>query len=106
MKVKELIIKIKREKDSEKKVEKIIKELKVKEEVIEEVDRSEIKKEEIERIYKRRMKNKRYKFEIRRKEIECLMQKRKEWKEIIERKIDEGLIVEEDIEMKEKLMGE
>ncbi|AAX73747.1 hypothetical protein L273_00345 [Brucella abortus B10-0091] len=105
MNVKAFIIHLKRATDRAPQVEKLVKELPVKAEVIEAVDSRALNKDEIARIYKRRLHTPRYPFALSRNEIACFLSHRKAWQAIIDRKLDAGFIVEDDIALTENFMG-
>lgn len=67
--------------------------------VLEAVDGAELGAEEIETVYRRHLHRPRYPFALRKAEIGCFLSHRKAWREIVDRQLDAGLIVEDDVEL-------
>lgn len=55
-------------------------------------------------VYRRHLQSPRYPFELRRTEIACFLSHRKAWQEIVDRDLDAGLIVEDDVAVDEHLL--
>jgi GR25 family glycosyltransferase involved in LPS biosynthesis len=73
--------------------------------VVDAVDGLALGDREIEAVYRRHLHRPRYPFALRKAEIGCFLSHRKGWQAIIDRGLDAGLIVEDDIEPDEKLFG-
>jgi GR25 family glycosyltransferase involved in LPS biosynthesis len=73
--------------------------------VLDAVDGLALAESEIEAVYRRHLHRPRYPFELRKAEIGCFMSHRKAWRAIVERGLDAGLIVEDDVEPDENLFG-
>jgi GR25 family glycosyltransferase involved in LPS biosynthesis len=67
--------------------------------IVDAVDGQLLGDAEIGEVYKRHLHRPRYPFELRRGEIGCFLSHRKAWREIVERGLDAGLIVEDDVEV-------
>ena len=73
--------------------------------VLDAVDGLSLTDGEINAVYRRHLHRPRYPFALRKAEIGCFLSHRKAWQAIIERGLDAGLIVEDDVEPDEKLFG-
>jgi GR25 family glycosyltransferase involved in LPS biosynthesis len=73
--------------------------------VINAVDGLALGDREIEAAYRRHLYRPRYPFALRKAEIGCFLSHRKAWQAIIDRGLDAGLIVEDDVEPDEELFG-
>lgn len=67
--------------------------------VIEAVDGSQLSDQEIARVYSKNIHRPKYPFELQRGEIGAFLSHRKAWAAIVERNLDAGLILEDDIEL-------
>ena len=78
-------------------VEKLLTELRLPAGIVDAVDGSRLSREEIAAVYRRNLHRPRYPFELRPTEIGCFLSHRKAWQAILDRKLDAGLIVEDDV---------
>jgi GR25 family glycosyltransferase involved in LPS biosynthesis len=73
--------------------------------VVDAVDGLALEDGEIEAVYRRHLHRPRYPFALRKAEIGCFLSHRKAWQAIIDRGLDAGLIVEDDVEPDDGLFG-
>jgi GR25 family glycosyltransferase involved in LPS biosynthesis len=73
--------------------------------VLDAVDGSTLGTEEIEAVYRRDLHRPHYPFALRKGEIGCFLSHRKAWQAIVDRGLDAGLIVEDDVEPDARLFG-
>ncbi len=99
MNIKAFIIHLARSTDRGPQVDKLIRELPVKTEVIDAVDSRALADAEIKRVYRRKLHAPRYPFELSKNEIACFLSHRKAWQAIVDQKLDAGFIIEDDIEL-------
>lgn len=66
--------------------------------VVDAVDGLELSDGAIGAVYRRRLHRPHYPFEMRKTEIGCFLSHRKAWQAIVDRQLDAGLIVEDDVE--------
>jgi GR25 family glycosyltransferase involved in LPS biosynthesis len=78
-------------------VEKLLTELQMPAGIIDAVDGLALSREEIAAVYRRNLHRPRYPFALRPTEIGCFLSHRKAWQAILDRKLDAGLIVEDDV---------
>jgi len=71
--------------------------------VVDAVDGLALEDGEIEAVYRRHLHRPRYPFALRKAEIGCFLSHRKAWQAILDRGLDAGLIVEDDVEPDEEL---
>jgi len=67
--------------------------------VIDAVDAERLSDEEIARVYRPVLHRPRYPFPLRRTEVACFLSHRMAWKTIIDRGLDAGLVIEDDVEL-------
>lgn len=67
--------------------------------VIEAVDAKDLSDEDIARVYRPKVRRPRYPFALRKTEIACFLSHRKAWQTILDRDLEAGLIVEDDVEV-------
>ncbi|MCT7374872.1 glycosyltransferase family 25 protein [Chelativorans salis] len=67
--------------------------------VIDAVDGQTLPEEKVAEVYKPRLHRPRYPFPLRISEIACFLSHRKAWAAIVDRKLDAGLVVEDDVEI-------
>ncbi len=67
--------------------------------VIEAIDGGQLSDQEVARVYTRDLHRPHYPFELQRGEIGAFLSHRKAWTAIVERNLDAGLILEDDIEL-------
>ena len=72
-------------------------------EVLPAVDGSRLRREEIERLFRRALHRPRYPFALSKAEIGCFESHRQAWRQIVDRDLDYGLIVEDDISFKPEI---
>lgn len=73
--------------------------------IVDAVDGLALGDDEIEVVYRRHLHRPRYPFALRKAEIGCFLSHRKAWQAIIDRGLDAGLIVEDDVEPVEGSFG-
>jgi GR25 family glycosyltransferase involved in LPS biosynthesis len=73
--------------------------------VVDAVDGLALAESEIGAIYRRDLHRPHYPFALRKAEVGCFLSHRRAWQAIVERGLDAGLIVEDDVEPDEKLFG-
>ncbi|MFI0845402.1 glycosyltransferase family 25 protein [Mesorhizobium sp. IMUNJ 23232] len=66
--------------------------------VVDAVDGMALGDDEIEAVYRRHLYGPRYPFALRKAEVGCFLSHRKAWQAIVDRGLDAGLIVEDDVE--------
>ncbi|MGB3387904.1 MAG: glycosyltransferase family 25 protein [Pseudaminobacter sp.] len=71
--------------------------------VVDAVDGAAMTDKQVATVYRREIHRPRYPFELRKAEIGCFLSHRKVWREIVDRQLDAGLIVEDDVEVDAKL---
>lgn len=99
MNIKAFIIHLARATDRKQQVEKLVRELPVKTEVINAVDSRTLSDAEINRVYTRKLHAPRYPFELSKNEIACFLSHRKAWQAIVDQGLDAGFVIEDDIEL-------
>ena len=99
MNIKAFIIHLARAKDRRPQVEKLLRELPVKTEVIDAVDSQTLSDTDIKRVYKRKLHAPRYPFALSKNEIACFLSHRKAWQAIVDQGLDAGFVIEDDIEL-------
>ncbi|WP_309083172.1 glycosyltransferase family 25 protein [Chelativorans sp.] len=67
--------------------------------VIDAIDAERLSEDEIARVYRPGLHRPRYPFPLRRAEIACFLSHRTAWQTIIDRNLDAGLVVEDDVEL-------
>jgi GR25 family glycosyltransferase involved in LPS biosynthesis len=78
-------------------VEKLLTELHLPAGIVDAVDGNALSREEIAAVYRRKLHRPRYPFDLRPTEIGCFLSHRKAWQAILDRELDAGLIVEDDV---------
>ena len=73
--------------------------------VVDAVDGLALADGQIDAVYRRHLHRPGYPFELRKAEIGCFLSHRKAWQAILDRGLDAGLIVEDDVEPDEKLFA-
>ncbi|NTS31944.1 glycosyltransferase family 25 protein [Phyllobacterium sp. BT25] len=99
MKTAALIIHLKRATKRGEHVEKLIKRLPIKAEILNAVDAMNMTPGEIDAVYARSLRKPYYPFELRPSEIACFQSHRKAWATIVERNLDAGLVIEDDVDI-------
>jgi len=99
MNIKAFIIHLARAKDRKPQVEKLVRALPVKAEVIDAIDSRTLSDAEISRVYRRKLHAPRYPFALSKNEIACFLSHRKAWQAIVDQKLDAGFVIEDDIEL-------
>ena len=74
--------------------------------VLDAVDGSALEARQIEAVYRRELHRPHYPFALRTAEIGCFLSHRKAWKAIVDRGLDAGLIVEDDVELDADRFGQ
>ncbi len=78
-------------------VETLRRSLPVPAEALEAVDSRALTEAEIAAVYRRRLHAPRYPFSLSRNEIACFLSHRKAWRAIVERGLDAGFVIEDDV---------
>lgn len=65
--------------------------------IVDAVDGLTLSDDDIAKVYRRRLHSPRYPFELRKTEIACFLSHRKAWQSILDKGLDAGLIVEDDV---------
>ncbi|UXN59492.1 glycosyltransferase family 25 protein [Phyllobacterium zundukense] len=99
MTVTAFIIHLKRATKRGEHVRGLIERLPVKAEIVDAVDALEMGEGDIAAVYARSLNSPYYPFELRKSEVACFLSHRKAWAAIIDRKLDAGLIIEDDVEV-------
>jgi len=99
MRVEAFIIHLARAEQRRPQVEKLQRDLPMHAHVIDAVDGNALSEAEIEKVYQRHLLRPRYPFALRPGEIGCFLSHRRAWQEIVDRDLDAGLIVEDDVEV-------
>jgi len=98
MKIEAFIIHLKRAEARRPQVDELIRQLApLPARVLDAVDAQELSGAELEKVYQRRLFTPCYPFELRPAEIACFLSHRKAWSEIVEKKLDAGLVFEDDV---------
>ncbi|WP_273725917.1 glycosyltransferase family 25 protein [Brucella gallinifaecis] len=97
MNIKAFIIHLTRAADRKPQVEKLIRELPVKTEVIDAVDSRTLSDETVKGVYRRKLHAPRYPFALSKNEIACFLSHRKAWQAIVDQGLDAGFVIEDDI---------
>lgn len=77
----------------------LIERLPVKAEILDAVDALEMGEGDITPVYARSLHSPYYPFELRKSEVACFLSHRKAWAAIVDRQLDAGLIIEDDVEV-------
>lgn len=105
MKVEALILHLKRAEKRREQVDKLVGDLPLSASVLDAMDGLALLANEIEAAYKPRLHRPHYPFVLRKQEIGCFLSHRRAWQIIIERGLDAGLIVEDDVEIDAEFPG-
>lgn len=97
MNIKAFIIHLTCAADRKPQVEKLIRELPVKTEVIDAVDSRTLSDETVKGVYRRKLHAPRYPFALSKNEIACFLSHRKAWQAIVDQGLDAGFVIEDDI---------
>ncbi|KQZ87137.1 glycosyl transferase [Mesorhizobium sp. Root157] len=99
MQIEAFIIHLARATQRRTQVERLRESLPMPSHVVDAVDGQTLGDDEIAAVYRRHLHRPRYPFELRTGEIGCFLSHRKAWREIVERGLDAGLIIEDDVEV-------
>lgn len=99
MTVTAFIIHLKRATKRGEHVRRLIERLPVRAEIVDAVDALDMSGEDIEAVYARSLHRPYYPFELRVSEIACFLSHRKVWQMIVDRNLDGGLIIEDDVDV-------
>ncbi len=77
----------------------LVERLPVKAEIVDAVDALAMGEGDIAAVYARSLHSPYYPFELRKSEVACFLSHRKAWAAIVDRKLDAGLIIEDDVEV-------
>jgi GR25 family glycosyltransferase involved in LPS biosynthesis len=80
-------------------VRELIGRLPVKAEFIEAVDALDMSDDEIDAVYERSLHSPYYPFKLRVSEVACFLSHRKAWQTIVDRNLDAGLVIEDDVDV-------
>lgn len=80
-------------------VRALIERLPIKAEFIDAVDGLDMSDDEVRAVYCRSLHSPHYPFTLRVSEVACFLSHRKAWRAIVDRKVDAGLIVEDDVDV-------
>ncbi|MFC5585502.1 glycosyltransferase family 25 protein [Nitratireductor kimnyeongensis] len=97
MKIEGFIVHLKRATARRAQVERLMADLPVENHVVDAVDGQDLGDEEIGQRYGKRLHQPVYPFTLKKSEIACFLSHRKVWRMIVERGLDAGLIVEDDV---------
>ena len=98
MRTEAFIIHLPRAKQRRKQVEALLAGLPLPTSVIDAVDGRALSDAEVSAVYRRSLHRPHYPFELSRGEIGCFLSHRRVWQAIVDRQLDAGLIVEDDVE--------
>jgi len=93
------IIHLKRATQRGEHVRGLIARLPVKVEIIDAVDALDMSDDDIDAVYERSLHSPYYPFKLRVSEIACFLSHRKAWQMIVDRNLDAGLIIEDDVDV-------
>lgn len=105
MKVEAFIIHLKRATARAPQVERLKKSLPLPVTVIDAVDGQALTSDEIAAVYRPDLYRPYYPFALRASEVACFLSHRKAWQEIVDRDLDAGLVVEDDVELDAEHFG-
>lgn len=77
----------------------LIERLPVKAEIVDAVDALDMSNTDIDAVYKRSLHRPHYPFELRVSEVACFLSHRKAWQTIVDRNLDAGLVIEDDVDL-------
>ena len=77
----------------------LIERLPVKAEILDAVDALNMSEGDVAVVYARSLHSPYYPFELRKSEVACFLSHRKAWAAIVDRQLDAGLIIEDDVEV-------
>ena len=99
MKATALIIHLKRAKKRGEHVQALMRRLPIEAEIMDAIDAQHMSAAEIDAVYARSLHRPYYPFELRTSEVACFLSHRKAWATIVERNLDAGLIIEDDVDI-------
>jgi len=97
--VKAFIIHLERAIDRQPQVNELIQKLPIETDVVNAIDGRTLDNQTISRVYRRSVYRPRYPFPLSTNEIACFLSHRKVWREIIDQRLDAGLVLEDDVEL-------
>ena len=97
MRIEGIIIHLARAEGRRPQVDELLRTLPVSSEVLDATDGSRLAPDEIDGVYKRHLHRPPYPFELRIAEIGCFLSHRAAWRRIVERDLDAGLVIEDDV---------
>lgn len=97
MRVEGFVIHLERAMQRRPQVDRLLSDLPMPASVVDAVDGAALSQVEIDSVYRRNLWRPRYPFELGKGEIGCFLSHRKAWREILDRGLDAGLIVEDDV---------
>ncbi len=77
----------------------LIRRLPVKAEIVEALDALDMSDDEVRAVYSRSLHSPHYPFALRVSEVACFLSHRKAWQAIVDRNLDAGLIIEDDVDV-------
>lgn len=105
VKIEGFIIHLQRATARRQQVDHLLKELPVKASVVDAVDGQAMSDDEIASHYVKELHRPAYPFALRKSEVACFLSHRKVWRMIVERGLDAGLIIEDDVALDVALFG-
>ncbi|ATU90922.1 glycosyltransferase family 25 protein [Phyllobacterium zundukense] len=99
MKVAAFIIHLKRATKRGEHVRRLIGRLPVNAEIIDAVDALDMRDGDIDAVYARSLHSPFYPFKLRVSEVACFLSHRKAWQTIVDRNLDAGLVIEDDVDV-------
>lgn len=106
MKIEAFVIHLARAEARKPQVSRIVAALPVKATVVDAVDGQTLNKAELDAVYAPRLHKPYFPFEISKGEIACFLSHRKAWQMIVDRGLDAGLVIEDDVEVDPVVFGE
>ena len=73
--------------------------------VLDAVDALDLGEEDISRVYRRQIHSPRFPYPLRATEIACFLSHRKAWQSIVDKGLDFGLVIEDDVELGPNFVG-
>ncbi|MFD1197849.1 glycosyltransferase family 25 protein [Brucella gallinifaecis] len=99
MNIKAFIIHLARARDRQPQVEKLIRELPIKSEILDAIDSRTLSDTDIQNAYRRKLHKPYYPFSLSKNEIACFLSHRKAWQAIVDQRLDAGFVIEDDVEL-------
>src|SRR5690606_20025823 len=97
MRIEGFVIHLKRAVGRRPQVDELLRRLPVPTHVLDAVDGQTLTDAEVASVYRRGLHQPHYPFALRRGEIACFLSHRQAWREIVDRNLDAGLVLEDDV---------